>query len=173
MRQKIPGLVLSLLMAVCLANAIDRAIPEGTQQEQGRLQYDRTVTLTGTLSREFDMAFVGGSYAPTENAGAAELASAEALRYHPSKAPQLRAPIPHLILRLDQPVEVQKGKGETAPAEREVSEIDLGDLPDGEFHVYAEALGQGRYAVTGRLLHASTEHQLRAITLAVADIKGI
>jgi hypothetical protein len=167
MRQKIPALLISLLAAIYLANAINNALP----RPPARLQYDRTVTLTGTLAREFDMAFVGDSYAPTQDATGAELAAAEALRNHPASGPVLRAPIPHLILRLDKPVTVQKGGGGSFPAERDVMEIDLGDLASGQFHIYGEALGNERYTVTGRLLHASTEHQLRAVTLEVADIR--
>ncbi|HWB60500.1 MAG TPA: hypothetical protein VG733_13475 [Chthoniobacteraceae bacterium] len=173
MRQKLSALGISLLAAICIVNAINRALP-ARQPVPPRLQYDRTVTLTGSLSREFDMAFVDGSLAPTKDADAAEKVAGEELRDNPSGTPVLRAPIPHLILRLDKPITVQKNGNDGFPAEQNITEIDLGDVPYGRFQIYADSLDNGRhFAVTGTLSHSSTDHHLRAITLNVADIRAV
>ena len=166
MRQKIPALLISLLGAIFLANAINKALPSAPPQP---LQYDRAVTLTGTLTQEFDMAFVDASVAPLKDPAVAEMVATEARRDHPGGT-TLRAPIPHLILRLDKPVSVQAA-GNALPAARDIAEIDLGDIPSGQFHLYGVATGSGRYTVTGTLSHASNEHHLRPLVLQVAEIK--
>jgi hypothetical protein len=162
MRQKIPALIVSLLAAIYIANAIDKAFPAETR----RVEYDKLLTLAGTVTREYDMSFVNGGRSPVTDPREAARIAAEYRRAHPADKSHLHEPIPHLILHLDKPIAVQKGIGDGLhDAQRAVREIDLGTagVPD-------QALGSRLFAVTGKLRGADTVHHLRPVVMEVVSI---
>ena len=162
MRQKIPALIISLIMAVYLANAIDKAIPAEPKQ----LQYSEVITLTGTITREYDMSFVDSDQGPLSDPDKVARAVADYKHTHPANKSRLHESVPHFILHLDNSITVREGaKDDLHPAERAVSEIDLGSVA-----VDDKDLGKRRFQVTGKLWHANTVHHLRPIMMEVGAV---
>ena len=167
MRQKIPALIISLLAAISLANAINKSLPA----EQQRVDYDKPVTLTGVIIREWDMSFVDSDQSPLQDPKEV----ARVVAAHPAdKSKLLHNPVLHLILRLDAPITVQKGADYGLhPEERAVHEIDIGGGPADKLQIAVNAFGKLRFTITGKLSHANTVHHLRSIMMEVAAIKPV
>lgn len=163
MQKKIPALVVSLIIAIYLANAIDRAFPA----EPGKgVPYGGLITLTGKITREYDMSFVDSDQGPLGDPDKVARAVADYKRTHPADKSRLHEPIPHFILHLDKPISVREGERDGVhPAEGAVSEIDLGPVA-----VPEKDLGKREFAVTGKLWHANTVHHLRPIMMEVKSI---
>lgn len=165
MQQKIPALVVSLIIAIYLANAIDRAFPAEPARGEPA-PYGELITLTGTITREYDMAFVDSDQGPLSDPDKVARAVADYRRTHPADPSRLHEPIPHFILHLEKPLAVREGERDGLhPAEEAVSEIDLGSVA-----VDDKDLGKRRFQVTGKLWHANTVHHLRAIMMEVKSI---
>ena len=130
------------------------------------LSYGKPVSLTGTVVREFDLAFVDSDHSPTQDVKEVTRVVAEAKRKRPADESKLHEPSPHLILRLDHPVSLQVDG--TQPKEANVSEIDLG----GSEHRFKEKeLGKARFVASGSLWHAETVHHLRPVMMNVISLE--
>lgn len=167
MNQKIHALIISLIVATSVVVAIDRSLPVEPQA----LEYDKQVTLSGSLTREYDMSYIDSDLSPMTDPDAVERAVIEARRKHPADKPALHAAIAHFILHLDKPIALRNGPADGLhPAAQEIVEIDLGSIPPAQFQLFADALGKTRFTIAGKLWHANTVHHLRAIMMEVVDI---
>lgn len=156
----------SLLFAAIAAIAIAAGAPPAGGPQA--VEYDKPVTLTGTITREYDMSFVDSDQGPLSDPKEVARVVAQARKEHPVDNSRPHDPIPHYILHLDKPITVPEGAHDDLhPEERNVSEIDL----DGTTTVPVDALGKGKFVVTGKLWHAETVHHLRPIEMTVSSLK--
>jgi hypothetical protein len=123
------------------------------------LKYQTPVTLKGTVTILYDMAFVDSDMGPVKDPTGIKVKFPD-----PSKA-NLQKPSRHLILTLNQPISVAAGAHDGLhPAIKSATEIDLGgvgkDISDGTSVV-----------VEGKLLHAHTVHHLRDLVMTVSSIR--
>lgn len=133
------------------------------------LSYEKPVSLTGIIVREFDMSFVDSDLGPIQDPKEVARAVAEARRKQPIEESKPHDPAPHFILRLKNPISIRAESGdEFHPEERNISEIDLGGSVQG---VTEEELGKTRFVASGTLSRANTVHHLRPVMMQVIRLK--
>ncbi|MHA3770053.1 hypothetical protein ACXR0O_00785 [Verrucomicrobiota bacterium sgz303538] len=135
------------------------------------LSYEKPVSLTGTIVREFDMSFVDSDLGPIQDPKEVARAVAEARRKHPIEESKPHEPFPHFILRLEKPISLRAESADGLhPEERNISEIDLGGSVQG---VTEKDLGKTRFVVSGTLSDAMTVHHLRPVIMQVITLKRV
>jgi hypothetical protein len=166
MYHKIHVPTIRLIAVIFLVVTVNNVLPA----EPKLVDYDKPVTLTGVIIREWDMSFVDSDQSPLQDPKEV----ARIVATHPVDKSRPHTPVLHLILHLDTPITVQKGADDGLhPEERAIYEIDLGGGPADKLRIVGKALGKGHFVVTGKLWHAETVHHLRNIMMEVTDIKPL
>lgn len=157
---------IAILALLCLAEA-------GQKKTTAPIyEYHTPVSLVGTITREYDMAFVDSDLSPMTDPEKVNRAVVEAQRKWPDDKTGTRVPSPHLILHLEQPIALReplnRNESGLEPAEKNVTEIDLG--AESKMAVAEKDLGKVKFVVTGKLWHGNTVHHLRAVMMEVSGV---
>jgi len=149
-------------------------LPTVIQASPQWVDYDKPISLEGTINREFDMSFVDGDMSPLTDPKEVAKAVAKAKQEHPAKDWKPHDPSPHWILHLDEPISVRSGPTDDLhPEERNIQEIDLSGNGIWKIEIPHGTLGKARFRITGRLFHSVTVHHLRTIVMDVTDVHRV